>query len=173
MEARAVRGKSNIVLIGMPGSGKSTVGVILAKMTARGFLDTDLLLQRSERRSLQEIVDTLGYLELRRIEERLLLGLEVRDHVIATGGSAVYSAAAMEHLRAEGLVVFLDADLPTLQRRVRDFESRGLARRPDQTLADLFAERRPLYERWAEVTIACSVLTQEEVCAAIIKKLHP
>jgi shikimate kinase len=151
----------------MPGAGKSTVGVILAKRTARGFLDTDVLIQLVERRSLQQIVDAEGYLALRRIEERVLLGLACEGHVIATGGSAVYSPGAMEHLRSIGVVVFLDVDLPTLERRVTDLATRGLSRRPDQGLADLFKERRPLYERYADATIACGALSQEEVCERI------
>ncbi|MEE9255278.1 MAG: shikimate kinase, partial [Pseudomonadales bacterium] len=108
----------NIVLIGMPGAGKSTVGVILAKRTARDFVDTDLLIQKTEKRSLQEILDADGYLGLRRIEERVLLSMELCGHVIATGGSAVYSDAAMDHLRRMGIVVFLDVDLDAIKSRV-------------------------------------------------------
>ncbi len=160
--------KSNIILIGMPGSGKSTVGVILAKLTSRGFTDTDVLIQTSEDRSLQEIVNTDGYMGLRKIEQELLLRLDCRNHVIATGGSAVYSHIAMEHLKHAGLVVFLDVDIATLELRIRDFESRGLAKRPEQTLADLFRERHPLYRKYADITVDCARLTQEEVCARII-----
>lgn len=163
--------RSNVVLIGMPGSGKSTVGVLLAKRLALAFVDTDVLIQAAERRSLQEIVDAEGHLALRRIEERVLLGLDCRNHVIATGGSAVYSPSAMEHLRTGGIVVFLDIDLPTLEARVADFGTRGLARRPDQTLVDLFAERRPLYLEYADERIDCSGLTHEMVCARIIDRL--
>jgi shikimate kinase len=163
--------KSNIVLIGMPGSGKSTVGVILAKLTSLGFLDTDVLIQTSERRPLQEIVDSQGYMALRAIEECILLGIQCQGHVIATGGSAVYSQVAMERLRADGVIVFLDADLPTLESRVRDFARRGLAKRPEQSFADLFAERVALYKRYAEITINCSCLTHEEACAEIIARL--
>lgn len=164
--------KSNIVLIGMPGSGKSTVGVILAKLTSRGFLDTDLLIQSSAQRPLQDIVDSEGYMELRRIEEQILLEIRCRDHVIATGGSAVYSEAAMELLAADGLIVFLDVDLPTLKSRVRDLATRGLAKRPDQSFSDLFAERCALYARYADITVECSRLTHEEACAAIMACLH-
>jgi shikimate kinase len=160
--------KSNIVLIGMPGAGKSTAGVILAKLTARGFVDTDLLIQTSQRRSLQRIVDLEGYLALRQIEEHVLLGLECERHVIATGGSAVYSKAALEHLSVDGIIVFLDADLATLESRVRDFHTRGIALRPGQSFADLFTERRHLYVKSADLVIPCSGQTQEKVCAAII-----
>ena len=164
-------GKSNIVLIGMPGSGKSTVGVILAKLTSRSFLDTDVLIQTSEQRPLQVIVDSQGYMALRRIEERILLGIECKCHVIATGGSAVYSHSAMERLRSDGVIVFLDVDLPTLESRVRDFATRGLAKRPDQSFADLFAERVALYAKFADITVNCSRLTHEEACAGIIDRL--
>jgi shikimate kinase len=163
--------KSNIVLIGMPGSGKSTVGVILAKQTSLGFLDTDVLIQTSEGRPLQEIVDSQGYMALRAIEERILLGLQYQGHVIATGGSAVYSQPAMERLRADGVIVFLDADIATLHSRVRDFATRGLAKRPEQSFADLFAERVALYKKYAEITINCSSLTHEEACAEIVARL--
>jgi shikimate kinase len=161
----------NIVLIGMPGSGKSTVGGILAKRTSRNFLDTDVLIQTREQRSLQEIVDTEGYMVLRRIEERIILALSCKDHVIATGGSAVYSHSAMELLRSDGIIVFLDADLATLRSRVRNFTTRGLAKRPDQTFADLFEERVALYQKYADITVSCSGLGHEEVCADIIGKL--
>jgi shikimate kinase len=163
--------KSNIVLIGMPGSGKSTLGVILAKLTTRCFVDTDVLIQSAEGRPLQEIVDSDGYLELRRIEERVILGLDFRDHVIATGGSAVYSVPAMERLSAGGTIVFLDVDLPSLRRRVRDMATRGLAKRPDQSFEDLYIERCNLYRKYAECTIPCSRLSHEEACAAIISCL--
>ena len=163
---------SNIVLIGMPGSGKSTVGVILAKMTSYDFVDTDVLIQTLAGRSLQHIVDTESHLALRRIEEDVLLGLNCLNYVIATGGSAAYSYTAMMHLKSNGLMVFLDVDLSTLESRVIDFDTRGLAKRPDQSFADLFHERYPLYTKCADVTLTCLKLTQEEVCAKIIKKLR-
>jgi shikimate kinase len=163
--------KSNIVLIGMPGAGKSTVGIILAKLTSRDFIDTDVLIQISQGRLLQNIVDTEGYMVLRRIEEDILLGLHCYHHVIATGGSAVYSPVAMEHLKSSGIVVFLDVDLSTLESRVYDFDTRGLAKRPDQSLSELFKERIILYRKYADVTIECADLSQEEVCAQIIKRV--
>jgi shikimate kinase len=164
--------KSNIVLIGMPGAGKSTVGVILAKLTSRDFIDTDVLIQIAQGRLLQDIVDTEGYMALRRIEEDILLGLHCYNHVMATGGSAVYSHAAMEHLKSNGIVVFLDVDLSTLESRIRDFDTRGLAKRPDQSFTDLFRERIILYRKYADVTIDCADLSQEEVCAQIINRVQ-
>ena len=155
----------------MPGAGKSTVGVILAKLTSRDFVDTDVLIQISQGRLLQDIVDTEGYRALRKIEEDILLGLHCGHHVIATGGSAVYSPVAMERLKSSGIVVFLDVDLLTLESRVRDFDTRGLAKRPDQSFSDLFKERIILYRKYADVTINCRGLSQEEVCAQIIKKV--
>lgn len=164
--------RSNIVLTGMPGSGKSTVGVLLAKNTSRDFVDTDVLIQTSQNRSLQEIVDHDGYLALREIEEELLAGLNLRNHVIATGGSAVYSHAAMTHLSQHGVVVFLDVDAQTLKRRITDFSSRGLAKKPGQGLDELFEERYPLYLRYADITIPSSQLTQEQVCTEILSLLN-
>ncbi|MEC4670158.1 MAG: shikimate kinase, partial [Nitrospirota bacterium] len=141
------------------------------KLTSRDFVDADVLIQISEGRSLQDIVDTEGHMALRRIEEKALLGLDYHHHVIATGGSAVYSHAAMKYLKSDGIVVFLDADLPTLTSRVHNFGTRGLAKRPDQNFADLFEERFILYTKYADLTVDCADLTQDEVCARIINKL--
>ncbi|HTZ16882.1 MAG TPA: shikimate kinase [Dissulfurispiraceae bacterium] len=166
------RTPSNIVLIGMPGSGKSTVGVILAKLASLDFVDTDILIQSAAQRPLQEIVDEEGYMALRKMEEEILLKLHCNRHVIATGGSAVYSPLAMNHLKANGIVVFLDVDLATLKSRIRDYKSRGLAKHPDQTLEGLFEERLILYRRYADLTVNGSGTTQEEVCAAILKEFQ-
>jgi shikimate kinase len=166
------KNETNIILIGMPGAGKSTAGVILAKLTSLDFVDTDLLIQLSQRRSLQEIVDTDGHMALRRIEEDIILGLDCENHVIATGGSAIYSYAAMAYLKSKGIAVFLDVPLHILQSRIHDFETRGLARRPDQTLSDLYLERFALYTKYADVRVDCSEVNQEDVCAMIIKELE-
>jgi shikimate kinase len=163
-----LKNPSNIVLIGMPGSGKSTVGIILAKLISHDFVDTDVLIQTSQGRTLQDIVDTEGYMVLREIEERVLLKLDCFNHVIATGGSAVYSHAAMTHLKSNGVVAFLNVELPVLESRIHDFATRGLAKRPDQSFKDLFEERFVLYTKYADVTIECKDFTQEEVCEEII-----
>lgn len=155
----------------MPGAGKSSVGVILAKLTSRDFVDTDVLIRTSHKRTLQNIVDTDGYAVLREIEEEVLRGLSVKNCVIATGGSAVYSDSAMSHLKSDGLVIFLYVDLPTLESRIHDYRTRGLAKRPDQDFADLFHERCSLYTKYADITIACAGLTQKEVCARIIDRV--
>jgi shikimate kinase len=160
--------KTNIVLVGMPGAGKSTIGVLLAKLLSYGFIDTDLLIQSSQKRILQDIVDRDGYLSLRKIEEATLLQINTQDHVIATGGSAVYSNLAMEHLAANGTIIFLDIDLASLEQRVKDLGTRGLAKRPEQSLADLFSERSALYKKVADITVNCHGLTQEEICEEII-----
>ena len=162
----------NTILIGMPGSGKSTVGVILAKHCCKAFLDTDVLIQVRTGRTLQEIVDHEGYLALRKVEEEVLLDLRIRNAIVATGGSAVYSERAMAHLRKDAAIVFLDADLPTLRSRVPDFSARGLAKSADQTFEQLFEERRPLYQRNADITIPCAGLTHEEVSARIMAGLR-
>ena len=168
-----LKNPSNIVLIGMPGSGKSTVGIVLAKLISCNFVDTDVLIQISQGRTLQDIVDTEGYMVLREIEERILLKLDCFDHIIATGGSAVYSHAAMTHLKSNGVVVFLKVELPILESRIHDFATRGLAKRPEQSIEDLFEERFVLYTKYADVTIECKDFTQEEVCKDIISSIPP
>lgn len=164
--------RSNLVLIGMPGAGKSTVGVLVAKRTRRAFLDTDLLIQSERRQSLQDILDGQGYVRFREIEEAALLALDVQRSVIATGGSAVYSAAAMQHLKEAGVVVFLDTDLDTLQTRLEDFGTRGIARAPGQSLEQLYRERRPLYAAQADLTIDCGPRSQGEISAEILAALR-
>ena len=159
--------KSNITLIGMPGAGKSTIGIILAKNLGMGFIDTDVLIQINQQKTLQEIIDETDHLHLRDIEEQEILKLNVRNHVIATGGSVVYSVRAMSHLQAISHIVFLDVTFEELERRIHNFESRGIAKREDQTFQELFDERRALYRRYAEITIDGNVLDQEELAIAV------
>lgn len=163
----------NVILIGMPGSGKSTVGVLLAKRLALGFTDTDLIIQQETGRTLQTLVEVDGYESLRRAEAQVLLALNVRGHVISTGGSAVYSDAAMAHLAASGIVVFLDIPLAEVKRRIGDCSSRGISQRPDQSLDDLFRERFELYSRYSQLKIPADLQTADHVCEAVIARLTP
>jgi len=162
---------SNVVLIGMPGSGKSTVGVLLAKRLGLGFTDTDLVIQQQQGRTLQAIVDGAGYQALRGIEEQVLMELAVHDQVISTGGSAVYSESAMAHLGQDGVVVFLDIPHTEVRRRIGDFSLRGISRHPEQSLDDLFEERFALYTGCADLTIHGDGKHPEQVCDDIAAAL--
>lgn len=162
---------NNIVLVGMPGAGKSTIGVLLAKQLSMGFVDTDVLIQTEEGCSLQDIVDTVGYMRLREIEERVITGLTCDGHVIATGGSAVYSEKAVQHLRSGAATVFLHVPIGALRRRLSDLATRGIARRPDQSFEDLYEERFQLYAACADITVDCGTLGHDAVLAATCREL--
>ena len=162
---------NNLVLIGMPGSGKSTIGVLLAKLTSRDFVDTDVVIQSHEHRSLQDIIDNEGYLALREIEEKWVSNLQTENTVVSTGGSVVYSEKSMANLSANGTVIFLDASLETLKQRISNYDQRGIARRPDQSFEELFEERSALYRKYAELTVPADGINQDEVCEAILARL--
>ena len=157
----------NIILIGMPGAGKSTVGVLLAKRLGYQFIDTDLLLQTRQQCRLQEIIVRVGLNEFKKLEADLLCNLEATHSVIATGGSAVYSDRAMVRLKKLGQLVFIDIPLEELLERVNDMDTRGLVIGPDETYEHLYEERQPLYRKYAEVTISGGGLRVEAVAAAI------
>lgn len=161
----------NIILIGMPGVGKSTVGVLLAKATGRHFLDTDVYIQVHRGRRLQDILDAEGTAAFCKIEQGHILELDCRSTVIATGGSVVYSPSAMAHLAAGGRVVYLELPVEDIIRRVDDLDTRGLVMEPGQTLETLYQNRRGLYERYAQITIECRGLTQDQVVSRILKRL--
>ncbi|MBQ2768002.1 MAG: shikimate kinase [Clostridia bacterium] len=146
----------NIVLIGMPGCGKSTVGVLLAKSLGYDFLDTDLLIQRRAGCRLQEIIDEQGMEAFLAAEEEALCSVDVRETVIATGGSAVYSRRGMHRLAEHGVTVWLRAELSVLEARLGDFAARGIAGANAGDLAAIFAEREPLYARYAKITVNCA-----------------
>lgn len=135
----------------MPGAGKSTIGVQLAKALGLDFVDTDLLIQTQEKHCLQDILDSEGYLALRAIEEQVLLDLSLENTLIATGGSAIYSDQAMKHLQSLGTIVFLEVSLDSLRKRVDNEGSRGIARPEGQSFEEVFAERTPLYQQYADV----------------------
>jgi shikimate kinase len=162
---------NNLALIGMPGAGKSTLGVLLAKRTARSFLDTDLLIQETECAPLQQIIEERGVEFFRSVEERIVLGLDCSSCVIATGGSVVYSQAAMEHLGRLGQRIYLDVPFAELERRLGDLDKRGVIREPGQDLENLLAERRALYERWADIRVDCGELEHDGSVDAVIRAL--
>lgn len=160
--------KSNVVLIGMPGCGKSTCGVIAAKMLLKNFFDTDLLIQNIEGISLQDIIDNKGIEYFEKAEENAILDLDIQGTVIATGGSVVYSEKAMEHLKNLGVIVFLNLDYESMCKRINNLKTRGVVMRHGNTLQDMFNERLPLYQKWAEITIDCDNDTTAEDTAHAI-----
>lgn len=145
--------KSNIVLIGMPGAGKSTVGVVLAKTAALEFVDTDLLIQKQTGRKLQEIIDNDGIDTFLKIEGEVISKVDCKNSVIATGGSAVFSENAMNNLRRDGVIVFLDVPLTEIKRRVDNITTRGIAMKSGETLETVYNERLPLYKKYADITV--------------------
>ena len=124
----------------MPGAGKSTIGIILAKNLGLGFIDTDVLIQISQQKTLQQIMDETDHLNLRAIEEKEILKLNIKNHVIATGGSAVYSKKAMAHLLSISKIIFLEASFEVIKKRISNFDKRGIAKNKGQTLENLFKE---------------------------------
>lgn len=147
--------KDNITLIGMPGSGKSTAGVLLAKLLGYQFVDVDLMIQEREGKLLQELLDARGTQAFLDTEAETVCSLACTRSVIAPGGSAVCREAAAEHLRSLGPVVYLRVPLAELERRISNLSTRGIALEPGQTLGDVLAFRAPLYERYADLTVDC------------------
>ncbi len=164
--------KSNIVLIGMPGVGKSTIGVILAKILAYHFLDSDLVIQEREGKRLHQIIAEVGTEGFLKIENDVNASLNVERTIIATGGSAVYGKEAMEHLKQIGEIVYLKADYPTIRKRLGNLERRGVALKPGQTLKDLYEERTTLYERYADIIVDEKGLGTEETIGAVLRGLN-
>ena len=145
--------RTNIVLIGMPGCGKSTLGKRLAKVRGMNYVDTDSLLEQSERMPLQRIVTLRGVFYLRELESTILSKLNLKNTVIATGGSAVYSSAAMRHLATDAVLVYLRISLLTLVKRVTNVSSRGLAKMKSHSLPRLYNERADLYQQAADIVM--------------------
>ncbi len=161
----------NIILIGMPGAGKSTVGVILAKALGMQFIDTDILIQERAGRMLQEILDKDGPDVFKRIEEEAILSLQPRHAVIATGGSVVYSEDAMTHLRSAGVVVYLEISYDAMVQRLKNITTRGILLLPGQSLREMYDERISLYETYADITVACSGEDFESVVQRVVEAL--
>jgi shikimate kinase len=163
--------KSNVVLIGMPGCGKSTCGVVAAKILLKNFFDTDLLIQNIEGMSLQDIIDSKGTEYFEQAEESAILTLNIQGAVVATGGSVVYSDKAMEHLKKLGKIVYLHIDYKHMCRRISNLSSRGVVLKNGRTLRDMYNERLPLYQKWADVVIDCNNNTVEQTARAIAQSL--
>lgn len=161
--------KNNIVLIGMPGVGKSTVGVILAKILGYQFIDSDLVIQKEEGKLLKDIIAEVGSEGFIEVENRVNAAICTEHSVIATGGSVVYGRQAMEHLKAIGTVVYLSLPYEEVEKRLDDIKGRGVVLREGQTLKDLYEERTPLYEKYADVEIDETGLNAEETIYALLK----
>ena len=163
-----VNGMGNVVLIGMPGAGKSTVGVVLAKALGYTFVDSDLVIQQQTGKLLHELIREHGIEGFWQIENDVNVSLKPDKAVIATGGSVCYEAEAMEHLRRIGKVIYLKLSYEEIEERLGDLNARGVTMHADQTLRDLYEERTPLYEKYAHVTVECDNKKIREIVAQIV-----
>jgi len=170
-ESRKTESLKNVVLIGMPGAGKSTVGSIIAKRLGRPFIDTDKLIQQRENRSLQEIINEDGINEFLKIEEDVVMSIDVTGHVIATGGSVILSRKALKKLKENGILVYLNARLYQVERRLKNIKTRGVAMDSGQTLKDIYSQRTPLYKKYADIEIDCSHKHIDTIISEILEKL--
>lgn len=159
--------KDNIILIGMPGAGKSTVGVVLAKKLGYAFVDSDLVIQSREGKLLHEIIEEQGIEGFWAVEEEANASIDAHRTVIATGGSVVYGRRAMEHLKQIGVVVYLKLSCAAIADRLGDLSERGVTLKEGQGLAELYAERVPMYEQYADVTMDCEELSIREIVEKI------
>jgi shikimate kinase len=166
-----VTSDSIISVIGMPGSGKSTVGAMLARALGLELVDADGLIEAQEQQTLQQIMDTRGNAVFRAIEEQVLTQMPLFSSVISTGGSVIYSEKIMARLSAHSTVVYLRARFETIEYRVSLAPHRGIASDGEQTLRDLYEERVPLYERYGDIVVDCDDVTPEQITATIIQQL--
>lgn len=163
---------NNIVLIGMSGAGKSTIGVLLAKAINKSFMDTDLLLQQKYHRLLHEIIHIEGIEVFKEYEEKMLVDINCENKVIATGGSVVYSHKGMKHLKTLGKVVYIKVDYENIAGRLKDIKTRGVVMAPGQSLKALYEERQPLYEEYADVILNVDYESVEETLLKLIQQLN-
>ena len=159
----------NLVLIGMPGCGKSTCGVLAAKALCMDFVDTDLVIQQNEGMALQAIIDQKGNDFFAAAEESAVCGLDVKNAVVATGGSVVYSKKAMERLKKDGIVIYLAISFDTMMRRIANIRSRGILLKNGETIEAMFRERASLYQKYADSTIDCNGKEIETTVSEIVK----
>lgn len=162
---------SNIILVGMPACGKSTIGVVLAKTINKGFVDTDILIQEQENNKLQDIINQKGNAYFHKVEESVLKSLDKTNSVIATGGSAIYFPEAIAHLKQNGIVIYIKVSKTTILDRLDNIKTRGVTLKQGQTLEDLYNVRVPLYEKYADIIIEAEKLRVEEVIEKIIEKI--
>ena len=162
----------NIVLIGMPVAGKSTIGVILAKVLGYNFVDSDLLIQEQEHFLLKDIIEKRGLQGLLSVEEQVNSEINTENSVIATGGSVIYGASAMEHLREIGVVVYIKLGYPTIKKRLGDIKQRGVVFREGQTLKSLYEERCLLYEKYAHIIVDGEGLDMEPLMEKIANEVE-
>ena len=163
--------KKNIILIGMPAAGKSTIGNLLAQKIGFDFLDSDDLIQSKEQKTLAQIIIEKGLDQFLQIEESHIVSISCKNHVIATGGSVVYSKKAMEHLSKLSTIIYLSISLDILLKRFSDMTSRGVAVKSGQTIEDLYKERTPLYDTYCDIKIDCGSMTAEQVAKKAVKYL--
>lgn len=162
---------NNIILIGMPGCGKSTVGIVLAKIIGYEFIDADLVIQREQNLLLPEIIERYGVEEFKRIENKINSAINVNRTVIATGGSVIYGDEAMTHYKSIGTVVYIKLSCYIIEERVGDLSQRGVAANYGQTISDIYRERTPLYEKYADITIEANGLGIEAIAKLIKKRI--
>ena len=162
----------NIILIGMPGAGKSTLGVVLAKALGMAFVDTDLLIQKSCGKLLQGIIDEQGLDHFIRIEEDIVSELKLAGTVVATGGSVVYSEKAMGNLKKNGLIIYLNVGFKEIEKRLKNISTRGIAMKKGDSLEELYAERVPLYRHYADIVVDCSGKDLEQCVNDIVANLQ-
>lgn len=161
--------KNNVVLIGMPGAGKSTIGVLLAKSLNKRFVDTDLCIQEKCGKKLYEIINESGIDDFVRIENDIIASLDIADSVVATGGSAIFGAEAMSKLSSSGTIVYLKLDADEISSRIKNIKTRGIAMDKGETIFDVYQKRKPYYEKYADYTVDCAGLTVEECVSEIVE----
>ncbi|KRE55949.1 shikimate kinase [Paenibacillus sp. Soil750] len=162
----------NIVLIGMSGAGKSTLGVLLAKALGMDFVDTDIVIQQHEGRLLQDIIDNDGIEQFLEIEERAVSELQLKNCIISTGGSVIYSEKAMNILKQNGQIIYLHVPYKEIQRRLINVTTRGIVIMKGNSLKDVYEERVPLYNKYSDITLDCSNKNIEQCVSEILEKVQ-
>ncbi|MDG0968994.1 MAG: shikimate kinase [Porticoccaceae bacterium] len=165
---KPIKNSQSLILIGMPCSGKSTIGRLLAEKMQLEFVDTDQRIESYVNQKLQAFLDSKGYMALRAVEETILVNETFHNKIVATGGSAVYTHSGMMNLKSNALVVFLDLPENQLTKRMTNFSQRGIARKPNQSFSSLFKERRELYLRYMDIHVDCSGLSVDQLLAKLV-----